>query len=106
MMTREVMAVVIPKSNDKTGHWRTAPAAAWEQDPRRHKFRGSSPPARGRQPVHFWSGQDGLRNSARLDLDVWIDQARPKSWDFDESEQDFGEKKNPPKPHASVMGMT
>jgi hypothetical protein len=24
-----------------------------------------------------------------------------KSWDFDESEQDFGEKRNPPKPHAS-----
>jgi hypothetical protein len=24
-----------------------------------------------------------------------------KSWDFDESEQDFGEEKNPPKPHAS-----
>jgi hypothetical protein len=23
-----------------------------------------------------------------------------KSWDFDESEQDFGEKRNPPKPHA------
>jgi hypothetical protein len=24
-----------------------------------------------------------------------------KSWNFNESEQDFGEKKNPPKPHAS-----
>jgi hypothetical protein len=24
-----------------------------------------------------------------------------KSWDFDKSEQDFGEKRNPPKPHAS-----
>jgi hypothetical protein len=24
-----------------------------------------------------------------------------KSWDLDESEQDFGEKRNPPKPHAS-----
>jgi hypothetical protein len=24
-----------------------------------------------------------------------------KSWDFDEDEQDFGEKRNPPKPHAS-----
>jgi hypothetical protein len=24
-----------------------------------------------------------------------------RSWDFDEDEQDFGEKKNPPKPHAS-----
>jgi hypothetical protein len=23
-----------------------------------------------------------------------------KSWDFDESEQDFSEKRNPPKPHA------
>jgi hypothetical protein len=24
-----------------------------------------------------------------------------ESWDFDEDEQDFGEKKNPPKPHAN-----
>jgi hypothetical protein len=24
-----------------------------------------------------------------------------KSWDFDENEQDFGEEKNPPKPHAN-----
>jgi hypothetical protein len=39
-----------------------------------------------------------------------------ESWDFDGNEQDFGEEKNPPKPHAthetspvsgaSVMGMT
>jgi hypothetical protein len=24
-----------------------------------------------------------------------------KFWDFDESEQDFGKKRNPPKPHAN-----
>jgi hypothetical protein len=24
-----------------------------------------------------------------------------RSWDFDEDEQDLGEKRNPPKPHAS-----
>jgi hypothetical protein len=24
-----------------------------------------------------------------------------KPWDFDEDEQDLGEKRNPPKPHAS-----
>jgi hypothetical protein len=24
-----------------------------------------------------------------------------KSWDFDENEQDFGEQKNTPKPHAN-----
>jgi hypothetical protein len=24
-----------------------------------------------------------------------------ESWDFDEDEQDFGEKKNPPKPHTN-----
>jgi hypothetical protein len=53
MMTREVKAVVIPKSNDKTGHWRAAPAAAWEQDPRRCKFLGGSTPARGLQPGHI-----------------------------------------------------
>jgi hypothetical protein len=27
-----------------------------------------------------------------------------ESWDFDEDEQDFGEKKNPPKTHASFGG--
>jgi hypothetical protein len=37
------------------GHWRTAPAAAWKQDPRRHKFQGGSTPARGRQPGYAWS---------------------------------------------------
>jgi hypothetical protein len=44
------MTVVIPKSNDKTGHWRAVPAAAWEQDPRRRKFPRERAPARGRPP--------------------------------------------------------
>jgi hypothetical protein len=30
-----------------SGHWRTAPAAAWKQDPKRHKSQGGSP---GSQP--------------------------------------------------------
>jgi hypothetical protein len=25
-----------------------------------------------------------------------------ESWDFNEDKQDFGEKKNPPKPHANL----
>jgi hypothetical protein len=44
----------------KTGHWRAAPAAAWEQDPKRCKFPGGSTPARGSparglQPGHHRS---------------------------------------------------
>jgi hypothetical protein len=49
------MMVVIPKSNDKTGHWRTALATAWEQDPKRRKFPGGGTPAYGRQPGRLWS---------------------------------------------------
>jgi hypothetical protein len=53
--------------------------------------------------IGFGAGpsRDGRENSARLDPDDWIDQAGPESCDFDESELDFGEKRNPPKPHAS-----
>jgi hypothetical protein len=47
------------------------------------------------------SSLDGRENSARPDLDDWSSRAGPESWDFDEDEQDFGEKRNPPKPHAS-----
>jgi hypothetical protein len=28
-------------------------------------------------------------------------ESNKEFWDFDEDEQDFGEKRNPPKPHAS-----
>jgi hypothetical protein len=58
--------------------------------------RGS--PARGLQPGRVleparpetaWRTPQGPTKSNR------------RSWDFDEDEQDFGEKKNPPKPHAS-----
>jgi hypothetical protein len=28
-------------------------------------------------------------------------ESNKESWDFDEEEQNFGEKENPPKPHAS-----
>jgi hypothetical protein len=28
-------------------------------------------------------------------------ESNKESWDFDEDGQDFGEKKNPPKPHAN-----
>jgi hypothetical protein len=28
-----------------------------------------------------------------------------ESWDLDKNEQDFGEKKNPPKPHAGEGNM-
>jgi hypothetical protein len=50
MMTREVMTAMIPKSNDKTGHWRAALAAAWKHNPRWRKFPGGNTPARDPQP--------------------------------------------------------
>jgi hypothetical protein len=46
------------------------------------------------------SSRDGRENFTRPSLDDQSGQAEPESWDFDESEQDFGEKRNPPKPHA------
>jgi hypothetical protein len=104
MMTREVMAVVIPKSNDKTGHWRAALAAAREQDPRWCKFPGGSTPARGLQPGRISEpARPEAVGGTPQDSTSMTRATKPgqKSWDFDESEQDFGEKWNPPKPHAS-----
>jgi hypothetical protein len=104
MMTQEVMTVVILKSNDKTGHWRAAPAAAWEQDPKRRKFLGGSTPDRGRQPGRT-SEPARLETAGRTSQDpastTRATKPDQKSWDFDESEKDFGEKRNLPKPHAS-----
>jgi hypothetical protein len=104
MMTREFMMVVIPKSNDKTGHWRAAPTAAWEQDLRRRKFPGSSTsahdpqPGRILEPAHLEMAEGTPQDSTSMTRATKLDQ---KSWDIDEDEQDFGEKRNPPKPHAS-----
>jgi hypothetical protein len=36
-------------------YWCTGPTAAWEQDPKRHKFRGGSTPACGCQPGRIWN---------------------------------------------------
>jgi hypothetical protein len=41
-------------------YWRAVPTAAWEQDPKQHKFQGGSTPARGRQPGRTWN-----RNASR-----------------------------------------
>jgi hypothetical protein len=40
---------------------------------------------------------------SRRDLALKLATSRPdqESWDFDKDEQDFGEKKNPRKPHAN-----
>jgi hypothetical protein len=104
MMTREVMTVVIPKSNDKIGHWRAEPAAAWEQDSRRRKFPGGSTPARGRQPGRILEPAR-LETAGRTPQDLTsrptASKSDKESWDFDEDEQDLSEKRNPPKPHAS-----
>jgi hypothetical protein len=98
------MTVVIPKSNDKTGHWRAAPATAWEQDPKWRKSLGGGTPARGRQPGRTSEpARPETAGRTLQDLASTTRATKPdqKSWDFDESEQDFGEKENPPKPHAN-----
>jgi hypothetical protein len=104
IMIREVMTVMILKSNDKTGHWRTAPATAWEQDPKWRKFPGGGTPARSRQPgrplelARPETAGGTKRNPASTTRATKPDR---KPWDFDKSGQDFGKKRNPPKPHAS-----
>jgi hypothetical protein len=98
------MTVMIPKSNDKTGHWRAAPAAAWKHDPRRRKFPGGNTSARDPQPGRIMEpARPEAVGGTPQDLTLVIGATKPdqKSWDFDEDEQDFGEKKNLPKPHAS-----
>jgi hypothetical protein len=103
MMTREVMTVVIPKSNDKTGHWHcaghrvgTRPEAAQVS---RRQPAGSRPPAGSHlEPARPEMAGGALRN---VSSKTRATEPGQKSWDFDESEQDFGEKRNPPKPHAS-----
>jgi hypothetical protein len=47
--------VVIPKSNDMTGHWHAAPAVAWKRDSKWRKFPGGGMPARSRQLGHHRS---------------------------------------------------
>jgi hypothetical protein len=61
-------------------------------------------PARGRQPGRTLEPAR-LETARRTPQDStsMLRATKPdqKSWDFDKDEQDFGEKRNPPKPHAS-----
>jgi hypothetical protein len=62
-------------------------------------------PARGRQPDRILeparpkTARRSLQDPASTTRATEPDQ---KSWDFDEDEQDFGEKRNPLNPHASL----
>jgi hypothetical protein len=103
-MTREVMMVVIPKSRRQdrplaryTGRrMGTRPEAA--QFPKRQRT-GSRPPAGSfLEPARPEMAGGALRNATSRTGATEPDQ---KSWDFDEDMRDFGEKRNPPKPHAS-----
>jgi hypothetical protein len=61
--------------------------------------RGSRPPAGSRlEPACPETAGGAPRDVTLRTIATKPDQ---KSWDFDESEQVFGEKSNPPKPHAS-----
>jgi hypothetical protein len=60
---------------------------------------GSRPPAGSYlEPARPETAGGALRNAASR---TGATKPGRKSWDFNESEQDFGEKRNPPKPHAS-----
>jgi hypothetical protein len=89
----------------------TRPEAA--QVPRR-RHAGSRPPAGlGLEPKRL---ETAGRTPHSLASKPATSRPNQESWDFDENKQDFREKKNPPKPHAShetspvsgasVVGMT
>jgi hypothetical protein len=60
---------------------------------------GSRPPAGSYlEPARAEMAGGALRDATSRTGATEPDQ---KSWDFDEDRQDFGEKRNPPKPHAS-----
>jgi hypothetical protein len=67
-----------------------------EQVPR--KRRADSQPPAGPSPelVHPETAEEILQDPSSTTRSTKPDQ---ESWDFSEDEQDFGEKKNPPKPH-------
>jgi hypothetical protein len=47
------------------------------------------------------SSRDGWNTPQDLTSRPIASEPNKESWDFDEHERDFGEKKNPPKPHAN-----
>jgi hypothetical protein len=74
----------------------TRPEAA--QVPRK-QHAGSRPPAGlSLEPVHLKTAGGIPRDLASKPATFRPNQ---ESWDFDKNEQDFGEEKNPPKPHAN-----
>jgi hypothetical protein len=107
MMTREVIVMMTPKSKRRTLHCGTAPAVAWDQNPKQHKFRGAT-----HWLVAAWQSPAGAvleperpETAGDIPQDLTsrstASRSNDESWDFDENEQDFGEERNPPKPHAN-----
>jgi hypothetical protein len=82
-------------------------AAAWDQNSKRHKFRGATHrlAAARRSPAR--SILEPARPETAGDVPQGLTSrpttSRPdeESWDFDGNKQDFGEEENPPKPHAN-----
>jgi hypothetical protein len=74
----------------------TRPEAA--QVPRRQHAGLRLPAGPPPEPARPETAGGTLQDSTSMTRATKLDQ---KSWDFDEDEQDFGEKRNPPKPHAS-----
>jgi hypothetical protein len=105
--------------NDKTGHWRAAPAAAWEQDPRRRKFPRGSASARGLQPGRILETarpETAGRTPRGLTLVIGAtkpDQNPGTSTRASKTSARRGTRRNPMSAHetspvsgASVVGMT
>jgi hypothetical protein len=83
------------------------PATAWGQDLKRHKFRGAthrlvaawqSSARVVLEPAHPETAGDIPRDLTSRSTTSELDE---ESRDFDGYEQDFGEERNPPKPHAN-----
>jgi hypothetical protein len=55
-------------------------------------------PGRILEPAHLEMAGRTLQDLTSRPI---TSESNKGSWDFNEDKQDFGEKKNPPKPHAS-----
>jgi hypothetical protein len=113
---------VVPKSKRGTLRCGTAPTAAWDQNPKWHKFRGAAcrlaaawqPPAESiLEPARLETAGDTLRDWISRSMTSKLDE---ESWDFDGSVRTSTRnrtRRSPMLTHetspvsgASVVGMT
>jgi hypothetical protein len=82
-------------------------AAAWDQKSKRHKFQGAvyRLAAACRLPAKSILEPARPETAGKAPRDLasrpTVSEPDEESWDFDGNGHDFGEEKNPPKPHAN-----